>query len=88
MGNNSCCAQHTAPPRAPDEVSTSWNAGQNVSIRLTTPSPAVRGFILATFLISVTASFKRWHARCEPFHPNARERSRGLNVQGCFVGID
>ena len=43
---------------------------------------------LATFLISVTASFRRWHARWEPLHPNARERSRGLNFQGCFVAIE
>ena len=32
--------------------------------------------------------FSRWHARCEPFHPNALARSRGLKVQVCFVGID
>ena len=41
MGNNSFCAQYTAPPRAPDEVSISWKAGQILSIRVTTPSPAV-----------------------------------------------
>jgi hypothetical protein len=35
-------------------------------------------------LISVTASFKRWQARREPFHPNARERSRALNVPSVF----
>jgi len=86
--SNSSCAQFTAPPSAPDEVSISWNAGQILSIRLTIRSPAVTGSTLATFLISVTASFKRWQARCEPFHANARERSRGLNVQMCFVGID
>jgi hypothetical protein len=39
-------------------------------------------------LISVTASFRRWQARCEPFHPSARERRRGLNAQVCFVDID
>ena len=88
IGSNSSCAQYTAPPRAPDEVSTSWKAGQILSIRLTTPSPAVTGSVLATFLISVTASFKRWQARCEPLHPNARARSRDLNVQVCFAGID
>jgi len=36
----------------------------------------------------VTASFSRWQARCEPFHPNALARSRGLKVQVYFVGID
>ncbi len=66
----------------------SWKAGQILSNSLTTPSPAVTGSTLATFLISVTASFRRWQARCEPFHPNERKRSRGLNVQVCFVGID
>jgi len=87
IGNSSACAQFTAPPRAPDEVSTSWNAGQILSIRLTTPSPAVTGSALATFLISATASLKRRQARCEPFHPNARERSRDLNVHVCFPDI-
>jgi hypothetical protein len=40
IGSNSSYAQYTASPRAPDEVSMSWNAGQILSIRLTTPSPA------------------------------------------------
>ena len=66
----------------------SWKAGQILSIRLTTPSPAVTGSFLATFLISVTASFKRWQARCEPLHPNALTRSRALNVQLYFAAID
>jgi hypothetical protein len=65
----------------------SWNAGQILSIRPTIPSPAVTGSVLATFLISATASFKRWQARCDPFHPNARERSRDLNVHVCFAAI-
>jgi hypothetical protein len=28
IGSNSSCALYSAPPRAPTEVSTSWNAGQ------------------------------------------------------------
>src|SRR5260370_15945642 len=87
IGINSSCAQYTAPPRAPDEVSISWKAGQTRSIRLTTPSPAVAGSVLATFLISATASFKRWQARWEPLHPNARARSRDLNAHVCFAVI-
>jgi hypothetical protein len=66
----------------------SWNAGQILCMRLTTPSPAITGSVLATFLISATASFKRWHARCEPFHPNALERSRALNTQVYFAFIN
>ena len=59
-----------------------------LSMRVTTPSPAVTGSVLAAFLISVTASFKRWQARCDPFHPNARARSRDLNLHVCFAVID
>jgi len=46
------------------------------------------GSVLAAFLISVTASFKRWQATCDPLHPNARERSLALNVHVCFAAID
>jgi len=53
------------PPEAPDDVSMSWNAGQTLSMRVTTPSPAVTRSVPAVFLISVTASFKRWQARCD-----------------------
>src|SRR5262249_60386940 len=88
IGSSSSCAQYTAPPRAPDEVSTSWNAGQILSIRLTTPSPAVTGSALATFLTSVTASFNRWQARWELLHPKARARSRRLNAHVYFAVTD
>src|SRR5258708_5015016 len=66
----------------------SWKAGQILSIRLTTPSPAVKGAFLAAFLFSVDASFNRWQAGCEPLHPNALARSRVLNVQVYFAAID
>src|SRR5215467_12249903 len=88
IGSNSSCAQYTEPPKAPDDVSMSWNAGQILSMRVTTPSPAVTGSVLATFLISATASFNRWQARWEPLHPNARVRSRDLNSHVCFAAID
>jgi hypothetical protein len=64
------------------------NAGQILSIRVRTPSPAVTGSVLATVLISATASFKRWQARWEPLHPNARVRSRDLNSHVCLAAID
>jgi hypothetical protein len=51
------------------------NAGQILSIRLTTPSAAVTGATLAIFLISATASFKRKQA-LRPVDRSA-ERSRG-----------
>jgi hypothetical protein len=63
----------------------SWKAGQILSIRLTIPSLAVTGSVLATFFISVTASFRRWQARFEPRHPKALARSRALNVQVYFA---
>jgi hypothetical protein len=31
---------------------------------------------------------KRWQARCDPFQPNARARSRDLNLHVCFAVID
>lgn len=64
------------------------SAGQILSMRLTTPLPAVTGSVLATFLMSATASFNRRQVRWEPLHPNARIRCRGLNVHVYFAVVD
>ena len=59
IGISSLRVRKTAAPRAPDEVSMPWNAGQMRSINDTTPSPAATGSDFATDLISAAASLSR-----------------------------
>jgi hypothetical protein len=63
-------------------------------VLIVSPSPSVpsssavvTGSTVATFLISVTAAFKRSPARCEPFHPNAPERTCDLKIQLCLANM-
>jgi len=58
IGISSFMVRRTAAPRALDEVSIPWNAGQMRSINDTTPSPAATGSDFATDLISAAAL--RW----------------------------
>ena len=58
IGISSFMVRRTAAPRALDEVSIPWNAGQMRSINDTTPSPAATRSDFATDLISAAAL--RW----------------------------
>ena len=69
IGISSFNVRKTAAPRAPDEVSMPWNAGQMRSISDTTPSPAATGSDFATDLISEAASLSRLIARFDPRQP-------------------
>ena len=68
-GINASSALLTAAPKAPLELSTCSRAGHSLSIKRTAPSAARTASFFATFLISETASRRRWHASLDAFQP-------------------
>jgi len=59
MSTKLSIALNIAVPKAPDDESTCWRAGQNFSMSLIEPSAPNTGSFRATFLISETASLIR-----------------------------
>lgn len=68
------------PPKAPEEVSICWKAGQMPSASAITPSAAATGSVRRTVRISVLADLSLSMALAEPRQPKAPARMPGLNA--------